>query len=150
MECLQVLDGARATEVEGILAHAEIACVIPLPLELVFDHRALSQRVAPRGGVDLFAEPLLKLFVFRDRDGAPVAKLGGGALRAQGTSIADVRIEFDHGAEREAVNLSVRALDRTVADVEREGRLRKQAAVARLPGFADDLAPPPEHLIDER
>src|SRR5436190_7542875 len=154
MECLQILDRARTTEIKRVLADADIACVIPLALrdmgELVFDHRALSQRVAPSGCVDLFAEPVLELFVFRDGDGAPIAELGGGALRAQGTSIADVRIEFDHGAEREAVYLSVRALDRAVADVEREGRLRKQAAVARPPGFADDRTAPPEYLIDER
>src|SRR5207247_1465965 len=114
---------ARTTEIKRVLADADISCVIPLALrdvgELVFDHRALSQRVAPSGGVDLFAEPLLERFVFRDGDGAPVAELGGRALRAQGTAIADVRIEFDHGAEREAVNLSVRARDRAGADVER-------------------------------
>src|SRR6266853_5762396 len=154
MECLEILDRARPTEIKRVLADADIACVIPLALrdvgELVFDHRALSQGFAPSGGANLCAEPLLELFVFRDGDGAPVAELGGGALRAQATSIADVSIEFDHGAEREAVNLSVRALDRAVADVEREGRLRKQTAVARLPGFADDRAAPPEHLIDER
>src|SRR6266542_1415211 len=135
MECLQIVDRARTTEIESVLADADIACVIPLALrdvgELVFDHRALSQHFAPSGCVDQFAEPLLELFVFRDGDGAPVAELGGGALRAQGTSIADVGIEFDHGAEREALNLSIRALDRAVADVEREGRLRVPGAPCR-------------------
>src|SRR5688572_2003073 len=106
MKCLQVLDRARATEVEGVLADADVACVVALPLrevcELVFDRRALAQRGAAGGGVDLFAKPLLELFVLRDRHGAPVAELGGGALCAQETAIADVGIEFDHSAKREA------------------------------------------------
>src|SRR3989454_7965562 len=146
MECLQVLNGARATKVEGVLADPDVARVVALTLrdvgELMFDRRARSQRFASSGCMDLFAEPLLERFVLSDGDGAPVAELGGGALCAQGTSIADIGIELDHGAEREAVHLSVWARDRAVADVEREGRLRKQAAVARLPRFADDRAAP--------
>src|SRR4051794_19839904 len=120
MEGLQILDRARTAKVERVLADADIAGVIPLPLrdvgELVFDHGVLSQRFPPRGCLDLFAEPLLERLVVRDVDGASVAELGGGALRAQGTSIADVGIKFDDDAERKAVNLSVRALDRAVAD----------------------------------
>ena len=50
MECLQVLDRARAPEVEGVLADAHVPRVVPLPLgdmrELVFDHGALAQRAA--------------------------------------------------------------------------------------------------------
>ena len=46
MECLQVLDGARAPEVEGVLTDTEVTRVIPLALrdvrEFVLDHRALS------------------------------------------------------------------------------------------------------------
>jgi hypothetical protein len=153
MECLQVLDRARPTEVEGVLADADVARVVALPLrdvgELVFDRRARSERVAPSACADLLAEPLLQRFVLRDGDRAAVAELGGGALRAQWTSIADVGIELDDGAKREAVHLSVRALDDAVADVEREGGLGKQATVSRRPRFADDRAAPAEHLIDE-
>src|SRR5918995_445739 len=116
MECLQVLNRARATEVEGVLADAHVARVVALPLgdmrEFVFDHGALAQRAASGGRLDLFAEPLLELFVLSNGHGAPVAEFGGGALRAPRTSIADVGIEFDHRAEREAVHLSVRARDR--------------------------------------
>src|SRR5215203_1228918 len=142
MECLQVLDRARATEVEGILADADVARVVALALrdmgELVFDRRPFSQRFASGGCADLFAEPLLKLFVLRDGDRAPVTQLRSGALGAQETSIAAVGIELDHGAEREALHLAVGARDRAVADVEREGRLGKQFAVARPPRLAED------------
>ena len=84
--------------------------------EFVLDHRALSQGRASRGRLDLLAESLLQRLVLRDGDGAPVAELGGGALRAHGTAIADVGIELDDGAEREALHLSIRARDRAVAD----------------------------------
>ena len=87
MECLQVLDRARATEVEGIFTDAHVARVVALALrdmgELVFDRRAFSQRFASGGCADLFAEPLLKLFVLRDGDRAPVTQLRSGGLRAQ-------------------------------------------------------------------
>src|SRR6266850_486629 len=154
MKRFQVLDRARAAEIKGVLADADVARVVPLPLrdvrEFVLDHRALSQRVAASGRLDLLAESLLQRLVLGDGDRAPMADLGGGALRPQGTSIADVGIELDHGSERKILHLSIRALDRTVADVEREGRLGKQAAVPRLPRFADDLATPAEQVIDER
>src|SRR5215203_6698223 len=123
MKYFQVLDCARAPEVKGILADADVARIVALPLgdmrEFVFDHGALAQGGASGGRLDLFAEPLLERFVLRDGHGASVAEFGGGALRAQRTSIADVGIEFDHRAERETVHLSVRALDRAVADIER-------------------------------
>jgi 2-isopropylmalate synthase len=65
MERFQILDRARTTEIERVLPDTDIACVIPLALrdmgELVFDHRAFSQRVAPSGSVDLLAEPLLEV-----------------------------------------------------------------------------------------
>src|SRR5215211_6041898 len=154
MEGFQVLDCTRTSEVEGVLADAHVARVGALPLgdmrEFVFDHRALAQRAAPGGRLDLFAEPVLELFVLSNGHRASVAEFGGGALRAPWTSIADVGIEFDHGAEREAVHLAVRALNRAVADIEREGGFGKQAAVARRPRFADDRAAPGEYVIDER
>lgn len=88
MECLQVLYRARTAEVERVLADAHVARVVTLPLgdmrEFVFDHRALAQRVASGGGLNLFAESLLELFVFRNGHRASVADFGGGALRAQG------------------------------------------------------------------
>lgn len=72
MEGLQVLDRARATEVEGVLTKADVAGAIALALrdvrELVFDRRALSERFAPGACADLRAEPLLQLFVFRNGD----------------------------------------------------------------------------------
>src|SRR5215203_4546055 len=115
MKCFQVLDCARAPEVKGVLADADVARIVALPLgdmrEFVFDHGALAQRVASGGRLDLFAEPLLELFILRDGDRAPVAELGRGALRAQRTSVADVGIELDDGTKREALHLSVRALD---------------------------------------
>ena len=122
MECLQILDRARAPEVEGVLAEADVARLIPLALrdvrELVLDRRALSQRVAPRGRSDLFAEPLLELFVLSDRDRPSMPDLRGGALRSQRAAIADVGIELDDGAEREALHVSLGAFDRAVAEIE--------------------------------
>src|SRR5215203_5085855 len=137
MKYFQVLDCARAPEVKGILTDAHVARRVALPLgdmrEFVFDHGALAQRVASGGRLDLCAEPLLELFILRNGHRASVAEFGGRALRAQRTAIADVGIEFDHRAEREAVHLSVRARNRAVPNIDREGRLGKQAAVARLP-----------------
>ena len=153
MESLQVLDRARATKIEGVLTDADVARVIALALgdvrELVFNHRALSECFASGGGAELFPEPLLKRFVLSDRHRAPVAKLGGGALRAKATAIADVGIELDHRAEREALHLPVWARDRAGADIEREGRLGKQLALPRLPRLAHDRTAPAEHLIDK-
>src|SRR5882672_3493727 len=120
MECLQVLNRARATEVEGVLADADVARVVALPLrdvgELVFDHGALAQRFTSSGCAELFPEALLKRLVLSNGDGASVAELGGGAVRAPWTAIAHVGIELDHGPEREALRLSVRALDGAVPD----------------------------------
>ena len=78
-----------------------------------------------------------------------MAELGGGALRAHGTAIAHVGIEFDHAAERKALHLSLGAFDRPVAKIQLEGRLGKQAAVVRLPRFTHNLAAPGEHVVDE-
>ena len=87
MECFQILDRARASEVEGVLADADVARMVALPLrdmcELVFDDGALAQCCASGGGLHLFAEPLLQLFVLGDRDRASIPEFGGGALRAQ-------------------------------------------------------------------
>ena len=51
MEGLEVLDRARPTEIEGILADPDVARVVALSLrdvgEFVFNHRALSQRSRP-------------------------------------------------------------------------------------------------------
>src|SRR5207249_2870988 len=86
MQRLQILDGARTAEVEGVLANADVARVGPLSLrnmcELVFDYGALPQRRASRGRLDLFAEAVLQLLVLGDRDGATVPEFGGGALIA--------------------------------------------------------------------
>src|ERR1700736_1090129 len=94
MEGLQILDRARATEVERILADPDVARVVALPLrdmgEFVLDHRALTQRLAPSGGLDLLAKPRLQPLVFCNGDRAPVAELGGGALRAYRAAIAHV------------------------------------------------------------
>ena len=109
MECLQVLDGARSSEVEGVFSDTEVARVVPLALrdmgELVLDHRALTQRFASSGSLDLLAKPLLELFVLGDCNGPPVAELGGGALRAQRAAIADVGIKLDDGPEARSVAL---------------------------------------------
>src|ERR1700687_2145276 len=61
MDCLEVLDRARATEVECILADPDVARIVALSLrdagEFVFDHRALTQRLASNGCLNLLAKP---------------------------------------------------------------------------------------------
>src|ERR1700676_2746510 len=61
-----------------------------------------------------------------------------------------VGIEFDDGAERKGLHVTLGAFDRAVAEIEPEGRLRKLAAVLRLPGLAHDFPASAEHLVHER
>src|SRR5260370_35674511 len=107
MECLQVLNRARAPEVEGVLTDADIARGVALTLrdmcEFVFDDRALSQGVASRGGLNLLAQPCLKPLVLCNGDGASMAELGGGAMRAHAPATPHLRIEFDHPAQRKTL-----------------------------------------------
>src|ERR1700736_634813 len=153
MEGLQVLNRARAPEVEGVLTDADIARGVALTVrdmcEFVFDDRALSQGLASSGRLYLLAQPRLKALVLRNGDRASMAELGGGALRAHGTAIAHVGIEFDHAAERKALHLALGAFDRPVAEIQPEGRLGKPAAVVRLPRLTHNLAAPAEHVVDE-
>src|SRR5438093_9776242 len=130
MQRLQILDGARTAEVEGVLANADVASVVPLSLrnvcELVFDYCALPQRRASRRRLDLFAETVLQLLVLGDRDGAAVPEFGGGAMIAQRAAIADVGVELDSRAEREALHLPARTFDRAVTEIQRKrGRRRR-------------------------
>ena len=124
MQCLQVLDRARTAEVEGILADADIARVVALSLgdmrELVLDRRAFPQRRAPRRRLDLFAESMLQLFILGDGDGAAIPEFSGGALTSQRAAIADIGIELDDRAEREALHLSIGTGDRAVAEIQRK------------------------------
>src|SRR5438093_1604559 len=126
MDCLQVLDRARATEIESVLADSDVARVVALPLrdvgEFVFDDRALSQRLASSRGLDLLAKLRLQPLVLGNGDRAPMAELGGGALRAHRAAVADIGIEFDHRAERKRLQVSLGAFDRVVAEMEPEGR----------------------------
>src|SRR5438034_9363100 len=127
MQRLQILDGARTAEVEGVLANADVASVVPLSLrnvcELVFDYCALPQRRASRGRLDLFAEAVLQRLVLGDRDGAAVPEFGGGALIAQRAAIAAVGVELDNRADREALHLSTRTCDPAVTDTQHNRRL---------------------------
>ena len=72
MEGLQVLNRARAPEVEGVLTNADIARGVPLTLrdmcEFVFDDGALSQGLASTGRPYLLAQPRLKALVLRNGD----------------------------------------------------------------------------------
>src|SRR5207249_6186191 len=135
MQHLQILDGARTAEVEGVLANADVARVVPLSLrnmcELVFDDGALPQRRASRGRLDLFAQAVLQRLVLGDRDGAAVPEFGGGALIAQRAAIADVGVELDNRADREALHLSTRTFDRAVTEIQPKRGFGKQAAVVR-------------------
>src|SRR5450631_2241115 len=103
MECFQVLNRARAPEVEGVLPDADIARRVPLTLrdvgEFVFDDRALSQALTSSGGLQLLAQPGLQPLVCRNGDRASMAERGGGAVRAHRTAIAHVGIKFDDAPE---------------------------------------------------
>src|ERR1700674_683812 len=122
MECLQVLNRAPAPEVEGVLTDADIARGVALTLrdmcEFVFDDGALSQGLASSGRLYLLAQPRLKALVLRNGDRASMAELGGGAVRAHGTAIAHVGIDFDHAAQRKAGHVSLGACCRPVAAVQ--------------------------------
>ena len=153
MECLQILDSARSTEVEGVLADTDVPRVVALALrnmrEFVLNVRAPAQGGASRRGPDLLAQPLLQRLVLSDRDGAAVPEFSRRALTAQRTVIAEVGIKLDDRTERDRLHLAVGALDRAVPQVQPKRRFGKQLAIVRLPWFADDLAAPGEHLVDE-
>src|SRR5262249_61904917 len=88
MEGLQVLDRARATEVERVLADAHVARAVSLSLrdvrEFVLDHRALAKRVAASGRLDLVAEAVLqRLGLWHARGGALGAPGGWAGLVAR-------------------------------------------------------------------
>src|SRR5712691_12753479 len=104
MQRLQILDGARTAEVEGVLANADVAAV---------------------------------------------PEFGGGALIAQRAAIADVGVELDNRAEREALHLPARTFDRAVTEIQRKRGFGKQAAVVRLPGLAHDLAAASEYVVHQ-
>src|SRR5690606_11488217 len=154
VDVLQILDGGSTPEVEDVLAHAPVARSIPLSLrnvrELVFDHGALAEFRAPRASSNELAQPVLDLLVVGDRDGPPAAFLRACALGTLWTAVTDLRVELDHGAERERLHLPGGALDRPVTHVEVEDRLRKHLAVARPPGLAYDAAAPGKNVVDER
>src|SRR5512134_2545322 len=103
MERFQVLDRARAAEVEGVLADADVPRVVTLALrnmrECVLDARALPKGGTSRRRLDLLAQALLQRLVLGDRDGAAVAAFSGGALTTQRAAIAEVGIELDGRAE---------------------------------------------------
>src|SRR5262249_11021076 len=151
MEGLQVLDRARATEVERVLADAHVARAVSLSLrdvrEFVLDHRALAKRLAASGRLDLVAEAVLQRLVLCDRHGAAMAELGGCTARAPGTVIAHVGIEFDDRSHRKALHLALGTCDRAVAEVEGEGGLGEQAAVRGLPGFAHNATASAEYVV---
>ena len=81
---------------------------------------------------------------------------GHGRIRRWCTATAPAHRSQTSGSNSTTVpnvkrlHLSIGARDRPVAEIQRKGRLGKQAAVVRLPRFAHDLAAPAEHLIDER
>ena len=86
MKRFQVLDGARTAEIERVLADAHIARPVSLPLrdmrELVLDDGALPQGCTSGRHLDLLAQPVLQLFVFRNRHGAALAGFCGRAVAA--------------------------------------------------------------------
>src|SRR6516165_2789149 len=121
MKRFQVLDGARTAEIERILADADIARAVALPLrdmrELVLDGSALPQRCASGRRLDLLAQPLLQVFVFGNRHRAAVAEFGGRAAAAQRAVVAHVGIELDDRADGERLHLPMRTLNRPVAEI---------------------------------
>ena len=153
MECLEVLDGARTPEVEGVLADPDVSRVVSLSLrdmcKLVLDRRALPQGRASHGGLDLLAESVLQRLVLRNGDGAAVPAFSRRALAAQHAAVAHVGIELHDLAERDGLHMTIGAGDGAVAEIEREGRLREQATIVRLPRLTDDSAAPAEHVVDE-
>src|SRR5947208_15241433 len=62
-------------------------------------------------------------------------------------AIADVGVELDSRAEREALHLPARTFDRAVTEIQRTRGFGTQVAVVRLPGLAHDLAAPGEHVV---
>jgi hypothetical protein len=154
MEAFQVLDGARTAEIERVFTNADVTGPVALSLrdmrELVLDRGALPQSCAPGGRLDLLAQPLLQLLIFRDRHGAAVPEFSGRAVAAQGAVVAHVRVKLDDRAEGEWLHLPTGTLDRPVTEIEPKRGFGKQLAIVRLPRLADDLAPPAEHLVHER
>lgn len=73
-----------------------------------------------------------------------------GESVAEAATIAVFRIELDGGAEVERLGLVRRSRDRTIADVDLEGCLGEQRAVACLPRPADDLPASFEHVVHQR
>ena len=123
------MDGARSTEVKGVLADAHVPRVVALSLrnmrELVLDRRAFPQSGAARNRVELLAPALLQPLVFGDRDRPAVAECRGGALATQGAVITEIRIKLDGRATCDRLDLAVGARDRAVAQIQRKRGLRR-------------------------
>lgn len=99
-----------------------------------------------RGGTS--SEPLLQRFVLGNAHRPAVLEISIGAAVAQRADSARVGVELDRSAERQSFRIASRARDGPGAQVDAEGALGEEGAVARYPRPANHVASRPDDFVD--
>src|SRR5258708_874849 len=155
MDTFEVLDGSGASQVEQIAADAHVASAQALAggdmSEGVFDGGAVAEGGTACTGLLELSVLALAGLVGGDRDGAPAARCGLGALCAQWACAARLGVELDGIAGLEGLHFASRAGDRAGAQVDLEVAFGEQAGSmgALAPRLGEHGAARGEDVVDD-
>ena len=117
----------------------------------MLDAYSLPQSRSPAPGSDLFAQPVLQLFILCDRDRSALSRRDRRALCAERTMVTGIRVKFDEHPWSYFLHFTCGTGDCHLAHVHPESCLRKclPVCVTRDPGLTHDIAAKPEDVIDD-